>query len=140
MSEIAVIGDYDIRDRKLADETSKSSVATTDSIRMKDTDGNEVYIVRDSFVDAVRSALGPILTNMTQKTAASDGVLVNDSNDVGTMNLSNLASVLSVAKVLGEATATFRYILGKGWNIVLDSLNNRLIIEYDDKSKYIPLT
>lgn len=95
MSEVAVIGDYDIRDKKLADAGTGTSVASTDAVVLKDTNGNYVEIDRDSFTDAIRSALGPILTNMTQKTAASGGVVVNDSNDVGTMNLSNLASVLS---------------------------------------------
>lgn len=99
MSEIAVIGDYDVRDKKLADAGTGTSVASTDAVVLKDTNGNYVEIDRDSFTDAIRSALGPILTNMTQKTAASGGVVVNDSNDVGTMNLSNLASVLGVGSL-----------------------------------------
>ena len=102
MSEIAVIGDYDIRDRKLTDAGTGTSVASTDAVVLKDTNGNYVEIDRDSFTDAVRSALGPILTNMTQKTAASGGVVVNDSNDVGTMNLSNLASVLGGVGLLSQ--------------------------------------
>lgn len=95
MSEIAVIKGHDIRDKKLADATSQSTVASTDAIEMKTTTGDQVYITRDSFVQAMASVL-----NSNSQSTISQLFGADANGNHAAINMSNLASVLGVLKTM----------------------------------------
>jgi len=91
--EVARIKGLDIRDKKIADSTAVTSVAQTDSIRMTTTNGEEVFIARDSFVDAIASVFK---SNAKSSITSLFGELTESNvSSVGSINMSNLASVLS---------------------------------------------
>ena len=93
MPEVAKIKGLDIRDKKIADSTAVTSVAQTDSIRMTTTNGEEVFIARDSFVDAIASVFK---SNAKSSITSLFGELTESNvSSVGSINMSNLASVLS---------------------------------------------
>ena len=89
--------DYDIRDRKLTTATSQSGVNTSDVVLLKDTSGNYHEITKDSFMGAVRSALGSLIKNYDKGTNVN-GIAVTGStgtvNDLGFSSPSDLAAVL----------------------------------------------
>ena len=89
-NEVAVIRDYDIRDKKLVDATAQSTIESTDAIEMKTTDGNQVFIDKASFIKAV----GQAFTASDPKTFTK---LLGMNGD-GPMGIgaSDLASVLGV--------------------------------------------
>ena len=106
--EVAKIKGLDIRDKKIADSTAVTSVAQTDSIRMTTTSGEEVFIARDSFVDAIASVFK---SNAKSSITSLFGELTESNvSSVGSINMSNLASVLSalIATIIlgGGATTT----------------------------------
>lgn len=90
-NEVAVIRDYDIRDRKLVDATAQTTIESTDAIEMKTTDGNQVFIDKASFIKAV----GQAFTASDPKTFTK---LLGMNGD-GPMGIgaSDLASVLGVS-------------------------------------------
>ena len=90
MAEIAKIKGYDIRDKKLADATSQSTVAATDAIEMKTTSGDQVYITRDSFVQAMASVL-----NSNSQSTISQLFGADANGNHAAINMSNLASNLT---------------------------------------------
>lgn len=91
--------DYDLRDKDLNAADAKTSVASTDYIVLKGTDGSYHTIDKSSFTEAVRGVLGGILNNMTSKGTAVKGVgVIDNSNDFGLTTPSDLASVLGVMK------------------------------------------
>jgi chemotaxis protein CheY-P-specific phosphatase CheC len=97
MPEVAKIKGLDIRDKKIADSTAVTSVAQTDSIRMTTTNGEEVFIARDSFVDAIASVFK---SNAKSSITSLFGELTESNvSSVGSINMSNLASVLSALMV-----------------------------------------
>ncbi len=97
MPEVAKIKGLDIRDKKIADSTAVTSVTQTDSIRMTTTSGEEVFIARDSFVDAIASVFK---SNAKSSITSLFGELTESNvSSVGSINMSNLASVLSDDKV-----------------------------------------
>lgn len=92
--EVAKIKGLDIRDKKIVDSTAVTSVTQTDSIRMTTTNGEEVFIARDSFVDAIASVFK---SNAKSSITSLFGELTESNvSSVGSINMSNLASVLSV--------------------------------------------
>lgn len=97
MPEVAKIKGLDIRDKKIADSTAVTSVTQTDSIRMTTTNGEEVFIARDSFVDAIASVFK---SNAKSSITSLFGELTESNvSSVGSINMSNLASVLSALMV-----------------------------------------
>lgn len=92
MAEIAKIKGYDIRDKKLADATSQSTVAATDAIEMKTTSGDQVYITRDSFVQEMASVL-----NSNSQSTISQLFGADANGNHAAINMSNLALVLGSA-------------------------------------------
>lgn len=90
MAEIAKIKGYDIRDKKLADATSQSTVAATDAIEMKTTSGDQVYITRDSFVQAMASVL-----NSNSRSTISQLFGADANGNHAAINMGNLAKILS---------------------------------------------
>lgn len=101
MAEIAKIKGYDIRDKKLADATSQSTVAATDAIEMKTTSGDQVYITRDSFVQAMASVL-----NSNSQSTISQLFGADANGDHAAINMSNLATVLGVPTGFQHALST----------------------------------
>lgn len=91
--------DYDIRDRKLTTATSQQVVNSGDVVLLKDTSGNFHEIAKDSFMSAVRGALGSLIKSYDKGTNIN-GVAVTGStgtvNDLGFSSPSDLASVLGV--------------------------------------------
>jgi hypothetical protein len=98
MADIAVLNkdnvDYDIRDKKLADASTSSTVASGDSITIKTTNGSYVEVDRNSFVDAIRDVLGSSIKENTGGTSdvstipaiTSDGALKSISaNDIASV-------------------------------------------------------
>ncbi len=91
--------DYDIRDRELHTATGQSTVNTSDVVLLKDTSGKYHEITKDSFMSAVRGALGSLIKGYDKGTAIN-GIAVTGSagtvNDLGFSSPSDLASVLGV--------------------------------------------
>lgn len=89
--------DYDIRDRELHTATGQSTVNTSDVVLLKDTNGKYHEITKDSFMSAVRGALGSLIKGYDKGTAIN-GIAVTGSagtvNDLGFSSPSDLASVL----------------------------------------------
>ena len=96
MSELAKINGYDIRDKKLADTGTKTTAVNTDYVLLEDTNGNYQKIAKNSFTEAVRNTLGDILRNNDKGTSVNGIPALGSDNDFGSINLSNLASVLGV--------------------------------------------
>ena len=93
--------DYDIRDRKLTTATGQQVVNSSDVILLKDTSGNFHEIAKDSFMSAVRGALGSLIKSYDKGTNIN-GVAVTGStgtvNDLGFSSPSDLATVLGVTQ------------------------------------------
>lgn len=88
-----------VEDKKLAETTSQSSLAATDSVMLKGTDGTFHAIDKSSFDEAVRASMGSILAQIDKTTNVSRiPVLGTDSNDLGSTTPANLATLLGVLK------------------------------------------
>lgn len=88
-------------DKKLDERTSQSAVETTDYVLLEDTDGAFHRIAKNSFNEAVRGALGSLLNNLDKGTNIKSVVGLGSAspvNDLGTVTLANLASLLGVRK------------------------------------------
>lgn len=101
MAEIAVINkdnqDYDIRDKKLADASTASTVASGDAITLKTTAGTYVEIDRNSFVSAIRDVLGASITSNTGGTSDVNTLpALTSSGALKSISTSDIASVLGV--------------------------------------------
>lgn len=86
-----------LEDAKLAAADSVDEVASTDCVLMKDASGNPVKILKEDFNEAVRDALGSILSN--SELGVSIGrvtALGSSDNDFGSLSTGDLASVLDV--------------------------------------------
>ena len=86
-----------LEDAKLAAADSVDEVVSTDCVLMKDASGNPVKILKEDFNEAVRDALGSILSST--ELGASIGrvaALGSSDNDFGSISTSDLASVLGV--------------------------------------------
>lgn len=84
-------------DKKLDERTSQSAVETTDYVLLEDTDGAFHRIAKNSFNEAVRGALGSLLNNLDKGTNIKSVVGLGSAspvNDLGTVTLANLASLL----------------------------------------------
>lgn len=113
MAEIAKIKGYDIRDKKLADATSQSTVAATDAIEMKTTSGDQVYITRDSFVQAMASVL-----NSNSQSTISQLFGADANGNHAAINMSNLA------KVIGHNSPYYVQLAPNIWAFELSEVNN----------------
>lgn len=85
-----------LEDKHLNDQTSQTTVATTDAVMLKDTNGAYHSIAKASFNEAVRAAMGSILTNFDKGTSITRIPGIDSSNDLGSVTAGNLASVLGV--------------------------------------------
>ena len=86
-----------LEDAKLAAADSVDEVTSTDCVLMKDASGNPVKILKEDFNDAVRDALGIILSNTPLGTSIGKvAALGSSDNDLGSISTSDLASVLGV--------------------------------------------
>lgn len=106
--------DYDIRDRKLTTATSQSGVNTSDVVLLKDTSGNYHEITKDSFMGAVRSALGSLIKNYDKGTNVN-GIAVTGST--GTVNDLGFSSPSDLATVLGGALVSPHINIAQGVNL-----------------------
>ena len=114
MSEIAVIKGNDVRDKKLADSTAQTEVASTDGIRMVTTTGEEVYIARDSFANEVMKVI-----NENVKTTV-DGVFGVSGNEFGKITPANLANVLSGVSPINKLNIISLYNVPTASSFVTD--------------------
>ena len=106
MAEIAVINkdnqDYDIRDKKLADASTASTVGSGDAITLKTTAGTYVEIDRNSFVGAIRDVLGASITSNTGGTSDVNTLpALTSSGALKSISTSDIASVLGATNVIG---------------------------------------
>ena len=100
MAELAIINGYDIRDRKLADATTKTGVDSSDSIVLKTTSGY-ANILKEDFTKAVRSVMGGLLSDLDKGTSIDSVACLGSGNhDFGSISTANLASVLGVPRGL----------------------------------------
>lgn len=126
--------DYDLRDKDLNAAADTTSVASTQSIVLKGTDGSYHKIDKQSFTEAVRGVLGGILNNMTSKGTAVKGVgVIDNSNDFGLTTPSDLATVLGDVvdldfTVPGNGSVDNIYLHGLMAMYVVSEPNNPLII------------
>lgn len=113
MAEIAVINkdnqDYDIRDKKLADASTASTVASGDAITLKTTAGTYVEIDRNSFVSAIRDVLGASIKSNTGGTSDVNTLpALTSSGALKSISTSDIASVLGVGGV--------KFVNGSSWS------------------------
>ena len=85
-----------LEDKKLSESASQSTLASTDAIMLKGTDGTYHEIARDSLVEAVRSVMGGILKNLDKGTTIGALAALGSGDDLGSITPANLASVLGV--------------------------------------------
>lgn len=85
-----------LEDKHLNDQTSQTAIAATDAVMLKDTSGAYHSIDKGSFNEAVRAAMGSILTNFDKGTSITRIPGIDSSNDLGSVTAANLASVLGV--------------------------------------------
>ena len=83
-----------LEDKHLNDQTLKTAVDTTDAVMLKDTNGEYHSIAKASFKEAVRAAMGSILTNFDKGSSITRIPSIDSNNDLGSVAVSNLASVL----------------------------------------------
>ena len=83
-----------LEDKHLNDQTSQTTVATTDAVMLKDTNGEYHSIDKASFNEAVRASLGSILTNFDKGSSITRIPGIDSNNDLGSVTAANLASVL----------------------------------------------
>ena len=95
-----------LEDKHLNDQTSQTTVATTDAVMLKDTNGKYHSIAKASFNEAVRAAMGTILTNFDKGTSISRIIATDSSKDLGSITPTNLASVLGVSWVSSAKSGT----------------------------------
>ncbi len=87
-----------LEDKHLNDQTSQTTVATTDAIMLKDTNGEYHSIDKASFNEAVRASLGSILTNFDKGSSITRIPGIDSNNDLGSVTAANLALVLGATK------------------------------------------
>lgn len=85
-----------LEDKRLSESASQSTLASTDAIMLKGTDGTYHEIARDSLVEAVRSVMGGILKNLDKGTTIGALAALGSGDDLGSITPANLASVLGV--------------------------------------------
>lgn len=129
--------DYDIRDRKLTTATSQQVVNSSDVVLLKDTSGNFHEIAKDSFMSAVRGALGSLIKSYDKGTNIN-GVAVTGStgtvNDLGFSSPSDLASVLGGCFM---ATDQMISITASTPSSIFDDLRKNIIYAVYDQGKII---
>jgi len=96
--DIAMYKGDNIRDKKLVEATSADTVGSGDSVVLKTTSGDYVEIDRDSFADEIRKVMGGLIKNNDKGTSISGITVTDANNDLGSVTLSNLASVLAIPK------------------------------------------
>lgn len=99
MSEVAKIQGYDIRDKKLADATSANDVANTDAIELKTSNGDQIYVTRDSFMNAMMNVINANTKSSVDSVVGSVTTTENGvtTTEYGSISAANLASVLGVS-------------------------------------------
>ena len=117
-NEVAVIRDYDIRDKKLVDATAQSTINSTDAIEMKTTDGSQVFIDKASFIKAV----GQAFTASDPKTFTK---LLGMNGD-GPMGI----GASDIASVLGVVNGLLPY--KKEWGPLNDVVDTGIYIAYSN--------
>jgi len=109
MAELAIINGYDIRDRKLADATTKTGVDSSDSIVLKTTSGY-ANILKEDFTKAVRSVMGGLLSDLDKGTSIDSVACLGSGNhDFGSISTANLASVLGVEKLFSMGSRNYHF-------------------------------
>ena len=79
-----------IRDKEIKDAKAKTAVAQTDAVRMKTVDNKEVYIDRNSLVQAIAEVMNSNSQSTIQTLFGADA-----NGNHANINMANLASVLS---------------------------------------------
>ena len=111
-----------LEDAKLAAADTVDEVASTDCVLMKDASGNPVKILKEDFNEAVRDALGSILSLNPLGTAIGKvAALGSSDNDLGSISTSDLASVLGVKRLVvnGETGTGIAVNQGNGGLTIL---------------------
>lgn len=87
-----------IRDKEIKDAKAKTAVAQTDAVRMKTVDNKEVYIDRNSLVQAIAEVMNSNSQSTIQTLFGADA-----NGNHANINMANLASVLSaIFPICGE--------------------------------------
>lgn len=134
-------------DKKLDERTSQSAVETTDYVLLEDTDGAFHKIAKNSFNEAVRGALGSLLNNLDKGTNIKSVVGLGSAspvNDLGTVTLANLASLLggeAPFNLYGSPTWGEQLVITRTSSphiTFIDQLdnNNKAILYYSRESRY----
>lgn len=87
-----------IRDKEIKDAKAKTAVAQTDAVRMKTVDDKEVYIDRNSLVQAIAEVMNSNSQSTIQTLFGADA-----NGNHANINMANLASVLSATIVPTDA-------------------------------------
>lgn len=90
-----------IRDKGIKDAKAKTAVAQTDAVRMKTVDDKEVYIDRNSLVQAIAEVMNSNSQSTIQTLFGADA-----NGNHANINMANLASVLSVPTYQGYVSST----------------------------------
>lgn len=115
-----------LEDKKLSESASQSTLASTDAIMLKGTDGTYHEIARDSLVEAVRSVMGGILKNLDKGTTIGALAALGSGDDLGSITPANLASVLGgMPKKSGQPLSDLNTINKPGLYSFINSTLNR---------------
>ena len=109
----------ELRDKKVATATDASSAADVTSnlkfLLLNGTNG-EFETALKSYVDeAVRQALGTLVSGIDKGTGASKILATDSSNDLGTITPANLANVLGVVLTFSSTKIITTYEPGTVW-------------------------
>ena len=130
MAEIAVLNkdntDYDIRDKKLADASTASTVASGDSITLKTTGGTYVEIDRNSFVDAIRDVLGSSIAANTGSASDVNTIpTLTSSGELKSTTKSDIASLLGVSDLENRGMKIIKRITPG--TVTIESVNDDVV-------------
>ena len=89
-----------INDASKVKDAGAQTTLTTESILLKDINGNYHKILKSSFTEAIRNTLAGLLVNNDKGTTISQ-IAAIASGDFGSITPTNLASVLGVSWVTG---------------------------------------
>lgn len=84
----------EVQDKDLANQTSASTINSSDYVMLQDTNGGYHKISKASFTEAVRGALGSVINSVAKGSDIAKVPVLDSNNDLGMGTLANLASVL----------------------------------------------
>lgn len=106
--------DIIIRDQQLVEQTSQTTMASTEYFEIVDVDGRMAKIPKDNMIGVVREALGSLLNGLADQTTVTKALTLN-GDTLGASTAATLASVLGVMPVSRRVIAPQGLKQGDGY-------------------------